>query len=63
MLMVDLGGTNKVDSAGLSALMLIQRSAEGRRQRVVLKNPSEEIRYLLALTELTDLFVLEPKPA
>jgi len=26
---------------------------------VVLRHPSEEIRYLLALTQLTDLFELE----
>ncbi|HLB53823.1 MAG TPA: STAS domain-containing protein [Gemmatimonadales bacterium] len=63
VLKVDLGSTRRVDSAGLSALMLIQRRAADRQQRVVLKDPSEEFRYLLALTEMADLFELERKPA
>jgi ABC-type transporter Mla MlaB component len=56
---VDLSGTARVDSAGLSALMLIQRRAADRGQRVVLQHTSDELRYLLTLTQLTDLFLLE----
>ena len=63
VLRVDLSVTRRVDSAGLSVLMLIQRRAADRSQRVVLQAPSEEFRYLLALTQLSDLFVLEPRPA
>src|ERR687897_3696824 len=55
-LVIDLSRTRHVDSAGLGALMLIQRSAAERRQTVVLRNPSEEIRFLLVLTKLSDLF-------
>jgi anti-anti-sigma factor len=58
-LVIDLGCTRHVDSAGLGALMLIQRSATERRQTVVLRNPSEEIRFLLVLTRLYDLFQIE----
>lgn len=58
-LVLDLGRTRHVDSAGLGALMLIQRSAAERRQVVVLRNPSEEIRFLLVLTKLSDLFQIE----
>ena len=58
-LVVDLGRTRHVDSAGLGALMLIQRSAAERRQTVILRNPSEEIRFLLVLTKLYDLFQIE----
>jgi anti-anti-sigma factor len=58
-LVIDLGHTRQVDSAGLGALMLIQRSAAERRQAVVLRNPSEEIRFLLVLTKLSDLFEIE----
>jgi hypothetical protein len=36
--------------------MLIQRRAAERRQTVVLRKPSEEIRFLLVLTKLYDLF-------
>ena len=58
-LVIDLGRTRKVDSAGLGALMLIQRRAAERRQMVVLRNPSEEIRFLLVLTKLYELFHIE----
>jgi len=58
-LVIDLGRTRHVDSAGLGALMLIQRRAAERRQVVVLRNPSEEIRFLLVLTKLYDLFQIE----
>ncbi len=59
-LVIDLGGTTRVDSAGLSALMLLSRSASERSQRIVLKDPSEELRFLLALTLMTDLFEISP---
>jgi len=55
----DLSATKRVDSAGLSALMLIQRRAADRGQRIVLQGSSDEFRFLLALTELSDLFELE----
>src|SRR5919106_4642020 len=58
-LVIDLGRTRHVDSAGLGALMLIQRRAAERRQVVVLRNVSDEIRFLLVLTKLDDLFQLE----
>src|SRR5918998_2965616 len=58
-LVIDLGRTRHVDSAGLGALMLIQRRAAERRQPVILRNASEEIRFLLVLTKLDDLFQLE----
>jgi anti-sigma B factor antagonist len=58
-LIIDLARTRHVDSAGLGALMLIQRRAAERRQLVVLRNASEEIRFLLVLTKLDDLFQLE----
>jgi len=58
-LVIDLSRTRHVDSAGLGALMLIQRRAAERRQVVVLRNPSEEIRFLLVLTKLYDLFHIE----
>ena len=58
-LVIDLGTTRQVDSAGLGALMLVQRRASERRQVVVLKNVNEELRFLLVLTKLDDLFQLE----
>ena len=58
-LVVDLAPTNRVDSAGLGALMLVQRRASDRRQLVALRNASEEVRFLLVLTKLLDLFEIE----
>ena len=58
-LVIDLSHTRHIDSAGLGALMLIQRRAAERRQTVVLRNASEEIRFLLVLTKLYDLFQIE----
>ena len=58
-LVIDLGQTRHIDSAGLGALMLIQRRAAERRQSVVLRHPNEEIRFLLVLTKLYDLFQVE----
>jgi anti-anti-sigma factor len=62
-LIVDLRGTRTVDSAGLGALMLIQRKASERRQVVVLKRPNDELRFLLVLTKLDDLFEVEADAA
>jgi anti-anti-sigma factor len=58
-LVIDLTHTRTVDSAGLGALMLIQRLAAERRHAVVLRNPSEEIRFLLTITKLYDLFIVD----
>ena len=58
-LIIDLTATRTVDSAGLGVLMLIQRHAAERRLRVVLKRPNDELKFLLALTKLDDLFDLE----
>jgi anti-anti-sigma factor len=58
-LVVDLSGTRHVDSAGLGALMLVQRRAAERRQTVCLRGANEELRFLLVLTKLDDLFELE----
>ena len=58
-LVIDLSRTRSIDSAGLGALMLIQRMAAERRQAVVLRRPSEEIRFLLVLTKLAELFDID----
>jgi anti-anti-sigma factor len=58
-LVIDLTVTQAIDSAGLGALMLIQRRAAERRQTVCLRGANEELRFLLVLTKLDDLFELE----
>lgn len=56
-LIVDLGSTRKVDSSGLSALVMIQRHASDRRQKVVLRGVGAELEFTLVLTKLDDLFL------
>jgi anti-anti-sigma factor len=58
-LVIDLSATRAVDSAGLGALMLVQRKAAERRVSVCLRGANEELRFLLVLTKLDDLFDLE----
>lgn len=58
-LVIDLQPTKHVDSAGLGALMLVQRRAAERRQQVVLRGANDELRFLLVLTKLDDLFHFE----
>src|SRR2546429_8815297 len=58
-LVIDLSGPRQIDSAGLGALMLIQRKAAERRLTVCLRGANEELRFLLVLTKLDDLFELE----
>jgi anti-anti-sigma regulatory factor len=61
VLVVDFHATRRIDSAGLGALMLVQRKASERTQRVVLRNLRDEFRFLLVLTKLDDLFDIEAK--
>lgn len=58
-LVIDLGPTRTVDSSGLGALIMIERHAADRRQRVVLRGVGPELEYLLVLTKLDDLFTFE----
>ncbi len=43
--------------------MLIQRKAAERRLIVCLRGANEELRFLLVLTKLDDLFELESSPS
>lgn len=61
VLLVDFTRTKRIDSAGLGALLLVQRRAAERTQRVVLRHLKDEFRFLLVLTKLDDLFEIEAK--
>ncbi len=58
-LVVDMSLTRLVDSAGLGTLILVQQHATARRQSVRLRGVSEELRMLLVLTKLEDMFEVE----
>ena len=58
-LVIDLNATRSVDSTGLGALIMVQRRAAKRRVHVKLIGVNEELRFLLVLTKVEDLFELE----
>ncbi len=58
-LVLDLSRTSGIDSMGLSTLVLLQLRAAERRQTVVLRGASEEVRFLLLMTRLEDRFDIE----
>lgn len=60
-LVVDLSLTERVDSAGLSALVLVQFRAAEHRHSVCLRGVSEEVRFLLLMTRLDDRFEIQPR--
>jgi anti-anti-sigma factor len=61
-LVVDLSRTERLDSAGLGTLVMLQMRAADQRCCVMLQGPSEEIRFLLLMTRLEDRFIIEPGP-
>ncbi len=61
-LVIDVAATGEVDSAGLGALVVIQRRAAELRRPVHLRDASEELRLLLVMTRLDDRFVFESTP-
>src|SRR5438045_9789291 len=54
-LVIDLAGTRQIDSAGLGALMLIQRKAAQRRLTVCLRGANEALPFPPVLTQLAAL--------
>ncbi len=61
-LVIDLSATERIDSAGLGTLVMLQLRAAERRHAVVLRGVAEEVRFLLLMTRLEDRFEIEPRP-
>ncbi|MFQ5703418.1 MAG: STAS domain-containing protein [Gemmatimonadales bacterium] len=59
VLVIDFSSTRSVDSSGLGALIVVQRKAAESRIAIKLRGLSQELRFLLALTKLEDLFEIE----
>jgi ABC-type transporter Mla MlaB component len=57
-LVIDMSGTQRLDSAGLGTLVMLQLRAAERKHSVELRGASEEIRFLLLMTKLEDRFVM-----
>jgi len=58
-LVLDLGETVRIDSAGLGTLVMLQLRAAERRHTVCLRGVGEELRFLLLMTRLEDRFDIE----
>ena len=55
-LVVDLHATDRIDSAGLRALILVRRRATKSNAAICLRGVSDEIRALLTLAKMEHLF-------
>ena len=58
-LVIGLAATRAIDSAGLGTLLLVERRAAERGIAVVLRDPTDEVRFLLMVTRLAERFILE----
>ncbi len=56
---IDFSSTRSMDSSGLGALIVVQRKAAEYQVSVRLRGLSQELRFLLALTKLEDLFEID----
>jgi anti-sigma B factor antagonist len=56
---VDLAGLEMIDAAGLGMLTAAHLRAERGARRLVLRNCSDEIRRVLAITHLNRLFYID----
>lgn len=59
VLEIDFSATRSMDSSGLGALIVVQRKAAEIQKSVRLRGLSQELRFLLALTKLEDLFEID----
>lgn len=58
-LRVDCAELAFIDSSGVSVLVAIEQRLAATGRRLVLQDPSEQFRQVLAVTALDDVFVLE----
>jgi anti-sigma B factor antagonist len=56
--LLDMSGVGYMSSAGLRALLLLHREAQGKRARLVLVGLAEELRETMALTGFDQHFTL-----
>lgn len=62
-IIIDLSQTTFMDSSGLGALVICYRACQQRQVPMILRGVQEQVRMLLSLTDLDQLFTFEPSPA
>lgn len=59
-IVIDLSHTTFMDSSGLGALMISYRACQQRHIAMVLRGVREQVQMVLAMTDLDQLFTVEP---
>jgi anti-anti-sigma factor len=62
-IIVDLSQTQFMDSSGLGALVICYRTCKAKGISMVLRGVQEQVRMVLQLTDVEQLFTFEPDPA
>jgi anti-anti-sigma factor len=62
VVIIDLAQTNFIDSSGLGALVICYRACQSKGISMVLRGVQEQVRMVLELTSLDQLFIFEPSP-
>lgn len=61
-IIIDLSQTEFIDSSGLGALVICYRTCKSKSMDMVLRGVQEQVRMVLALTDLEQLFTFEAVP-
>lgn len=61
-IVIDLSNTTFMDSSGLGALVISYRACQQQQIAMVLRGVREQVRMVLALADLDQLFTFEPSP-
>lgn len=61
-IVIDLSKTEFIDSSGLGALVICYRACQAANIAMVLRGVREQVRMVLELTDLEQLFTFEPAP-
>jgi anti-anti-sigma factor len=62
-IIVDLSQTQFMDSSGLGSLVICYRTCQAKGIAMVLRGVQEQVRMVLQLTDVEQLFTFEPDPA
>lgn len=56
---LNLGGVDHIDSAGLGMLLIARKHAQAKSADVILRHPPEGVRMTLDLAKFNELFTIE----
>jgi HptB-dependent secretion and biofilm anti anti-sigma factor len=59
-LVIELGGLDFIDSAGLGMLLLLREEASAAQRAVALRNAKGQVNRMFAVSRFDTLFVVEP---